>query len=181
MSLHPSKEVSSEDGVEHAIRVMDLDGDGRISRDEFVGAVQLLFREALTKEQTVKLFNTMDAKKTGYISKAEVAKFCSKQIGDRRFGLELLSHLQSVFAAFDKDRNGKLNFKEFKTCLRLYDCKESDEELQRLFSSALVDASEEIGYLQFMGLVRNSSIVKNGPTVETTSQVHCPFIIMPIQ
>ena len=156
---------------------MDSDGDERISRDEFVGTIQLLFRELLNKEQTLKHFDTIDAKKTGFITKAEFAKFYSKQISDRGFGLELLSHLQTVFAAFEKDRNGKLNFKEFKTALRLHNCKESDEELQRLFNSVLVSGSEEIGYQQFVGLVRNSSIVKTAVVREVTSEVHCHYVL----
>ncbi len=90
----------SDEEFEDMYLKMDLNGDGRISMDEYVKAI---FYKQL-------VFQFVDADVSGTLNKEE-----ARQAFDQLLGFQMSNkEFSKAYGAMDKDHNGEVSFKEFK-------------------------------------------------------------------
>ncbi|KAI8999552.1 hypothetical protein DFJ74DRAFT_144476 [Hyaloraphidium curvatum] len=148
-----------------AFDLIDTDNDGTLSVDEFVSAGLLAFK-GLNEDGLREMFRAADGDGSGSLSRDEfvrlAADYEAAQGGGAGFanGFTALADLPNVFASLDRDRNGTLDLEEFCTALRLFNCSETDAEMEAMFRAADEDGSGTVTYAEFAKLVRGSSVVK---------------------
>jgi len=91
---------------------IDKNGDGKLSKEEILEEYQKFYGNTINKEDILKIFESVDIDKSGYIDYSEflVASINEKQIlTDEK--------LLTVFKKFDKDGSGTIQASEIKDIL----------------------------------------------------------------
>ena len=87
---------------------MDVDGNGKVDRDEFVLFATQRLSESNWREQIMDLFMQLDRDGNGYITTEEF-KQMFKQMGEK-FGED---EIEDLIREADQDGDGQINYKEF--------------------------------------------------------------------
>ena len=142
--------------------LIDIDGDGTVTCDEFVACGRLVFGASEADLRAV--FAASDADRSGAISRDEfVLMLAAVKALPRGYGQGIQAmglELRDVFASIDVDASGSISISEFTSAMRLFNCKETDDELQTLFNRGDVDKSGTIDYEEFVELAQMSSVCK---------------------
>ena len=112
------------------IQKADLNGDGKVSYDEFIGAA--VNKHALLNEENLQIaFNLIDLNRNGKIEAEELQKvFTRSSITTasltRKSGTP--NTWRSMISDIDKDNDGKIDFDEFKFYMEQLITKPLDDE-----------------------------------------------------
>ena len=98
--------------IDKVFRAMDVNGDGKLSKDEIKGGFGEYFGRSLNDAEVDEMFDKVDADKSGAIDYSE---FVVATMNEKN----LLSNnkLQSAFKMFDKDGGGSISVDEIKQVL----------------------------------------------------------------
>ena len=107
-------ETPTEDELQDMIRAVDLNGDGEIDFDEFIGLMRLRMdeRQRDPDEDLRDAFNMFDSDRSGYIDRHEVRSLMKKlaqTLSDEEIDL--------IMEECDTDGDGEISFEEFKTMM----------------------------------------------------------------
>jgi Ca2+-binding EF-hand superfamily protein len=181
-SKKKSKRQVIEKDAEVTFAVIDLDGNGYISQDEFITH---LSKAGYTLNDITKIFNTMDTNQDGQICFEEFrSAMISYQILQQapalgRYNTEFVEQIyqdaDQVFQSVDSDRNGFVDEFEFTSHLsrrRLFQEKLSwsEEAIKKIFNLLDVNKNRRISKPEFRNaFVRYSSLrfaIADGPTTK---------------
>ena len=107
-------EIPTEDELQDMIRAVDLNGDGEIDFDEFIGLMRLRMdeRQRDPDEDLRDAFNMFDSDRSGYIDRNEVRSLMKKlaqNLTDEEVDL--------IMEECDTDGDGEISFEEFKAMM----------------------------------------------------------------
>ena len=107
-------EAPTEDELEDMIRAVDLNGDGEIDFDEFIGLMRLRMdeRQRDPDEDLRDAFNMFDSDRSGFIDRHEVRALMKKlaqTLSDEEIDL--------IMEECDTDGDGEISFEEFKAMM----------------------------------------------------------------
>lgn len=107
-------ETPTEDELQDMIRAVDINGDGEIDFDEFIGLMRLRMdeRQRDPDEDLRDAFNMFDSDRSGYIDRNEVRSLMKKlaqTLSDEEVDL--------IMEECDTDGDGEISFEEFKTMM----------------------------------------------------------------
>jgi Ca2+-binding EF-hand superfamily protein len=107
-------ETPTEDELEDMIRAVDLNGDGEIDFDEFIGLMRLRMdeRQRDPEEDLRDAFNMFDADRSGYIDRDEV-RLLMKKLAQTLTEEEIDAIMEEV----DTDGDGEISFEEFRAMM----------------------------------------------------------------
>ncbi|RNA38039.1 calmodulin [Brachionus plicatilis] len=94
--------------VNELMRLMDRDGSGSVDFKEFVNVMAEQFFREPTPAELEAAFDTFDQDKSGYISEEELLMVMTRFKGNIT-----ISDVQKMIQAVDKDRDNRINKKEF--------------------------------------------------------------------
>jgi calcium-dependent protein kinase len=106
--LFVTEEFLNNYDFDEQFSLIDGDKKGYINYEEFLRAC-LSRKKILTDDILVYAFKFFDSNNTGYIQKKKMKSFFGRQVDEITF--------QIIFDEIDSDKDGKLNFKEFKAML----------------------------------------------------------------
>ena len=106
--LFVSEEFLEKYDFEEQFALIDGEKKGYINYEEFLRAC-LNRKQILTDNILKYAFNFFDPNNTGFIRKKKMKSFFGNKVDDNTF--------QSIFDEIDLDKDGKLNFKDFKSML----------------------------------------------------------------
>ena len=105
-----SKEAMNKMNAE--FRVLDTNGDGKISKDELLSAYKKTMTADKARLEVDKIMSNIDSNESGFIDYSEFISACMK--ADEVLNEE---NLRMAFKIFDKDGSGKLKVEEVKELL----------------------------------------------------------------
>jgi len=91
---------------------MDLNGDGKLSKDEVKAGYESHFGKALSDDDIDNMFKSVDADNSGTI---EYSEFVVATMNEKT--LMSTNNLQTAFKMFDKDGGGSISTEELKQVL----------------------------------------------------------------
>ena len=106
--LFVTEEFLDKYDFEEQFWLIDGDKKGYINYEEFLRAC-LPRKKILTDKILKYAFSYFDPRNTGYITKKKMKSFFGNKVDDKTF--------KSIFDEIDSDKDGKLNFKDFKAML----------------------------------------------------------------
>ncbi|XP_078313151.1 neo-calmodulin-like isoform X2 [Crassostrea virginica] len=101
------KEPSPKE-LKDMIRVVDPDGRGEISFEDFVKVMSKQIRHSDKEAELMEAFRAFDADKSGYISAHELRTVMTN-MGEKMTE----EHIDGMISEIDSDGDGKINFEEF--------------------------------------------------------------------
>jgi Ca2+-binding EF-hand superfamily protein len=107
-------EEPNDDELEDMIRAVDLNGDGVIDFEEFIGLMRLRMdeRQRDPEEDLRDAFNMFDADRSGYIDREEV-RALMKKLAQTLTDEEIDAIMEEV----DTDGDGEISFEEFRAMM----------------------------------------------------------------
>lgn len=107
-------ETPTEEELEDMIRAVDLNGDGEIDFEEFIGLMRLRMdeRQRDPEEDLRDAFNMFDADRSGYIDRDEV-RLLMKKLAQTLTEEEIDAIMEEV----DTDGDGEISFEEFRAMM----------------------------------------------------------------
>lgn len=114
LSFISSQLVSREDSrqLTEMFRTLDINGDGKISKDELLEAYTKTLGKRAANDQVERIMALVDANNSGFIDYSEFI-MASTQMET----LISSENLNSAFNAFDQDGNGKISAEELEQFL----------------------------------------------------------------
>ena len=109
-----SQLINQEDKKELtlAFNKLDTNGDGKLSKEELYSGYQNVMGQKISEEEINKIFDSLDADKSGSIDYSE---FLLAAINQKKILTQ--QNLKEAFNLFDKDKNGSINASEIKAIL----------------------------------------------------------------
>ena len=129
--------------IDRVFRAMDLNGDGKLSKDEIKGGYAEYFGRSLNDEEVDEMFDKVDADGSGAIDYSE---FVVATMNEKN----LLSNnkLQSAFKMFDKDGGGSISIDEIKQVLS-FGQNLDEEVVKKIINQVDADGDGEISFDEF--------------------------------
>jgi calcium-dependent protein kinase len=136
--------MSQEDmnRLAETFQAIDVNGDGKLSREELVYMYRETVGEVAAEEEVKKIMENADTDGNGYI---DFTEFMKANL-DRTKHL-CLDNLKTAFQTFDQDGNGTISLDELKSTLQ--SDLESDFELRELIREVDLDGDGEISWKEF--------------------------------
>ena len=124
-------------------RAMDVNGDGKLSKDEIKGGYAEYFGRSLNDTEIDEMFKKVDADGSGAIDYSE---FVVATMNEKN----LLSNnkLQSAFKMFDKDGGGSISIDEIKQVLS-FGQNLDEAVVKKIIDQVDVDGDGEISFDEF--------------------------------
>ena len=132
-----SPTMSPED-IEDALSIIDADGDGDITYEEF--------KKWWNSDHAVTLRENADAEIGKVNDIDEIALVTTWEATRARLEKE---KLHRAFASIDEDGSGLIDFSEFRRLCRRMNAKMSDEEIKMTFAIVDADGSGEVDFSEF--------------------------------
>jgi calcium-dependent protein kinase len=129
--------------IDKVFRAMDLNGDGKLQKDEIKKGYAEFFGRQLTDDEVDEMFAKVDADGSGEI---EYSEFVVATLNEKN----LLSNnkLQTAFKMFDKDGGGSISIEEIKQVLS-FGQNLDDDVVQQIISQVDANGDGEISYDEF--------------------------------
>ena len=112
-------ETFRDDGFARLLfRMIDADGSGLVSRDEYVDTMVRL-RFGTTEQRLHLLFCLYDEDGCGYIDHGELTKIVAEQVSASKLKLDtsqIAQIVDAIFADADDDHSGEIDVEEFLEC-----------------------------------------------------------------
>ena len=144
--LNPSQTAS----IKATFEILDLDGDGRLSKQELLTAYSHVTTEAEAIFIVESLMKEVDSDKNGFIDYTE---FLTAEANAKL--LLTMGNIRAVFQTFDKDQSGKISVAELKAAL------DSSGSLNNTLWTTLIHEADrnsdgEIDQEEFLSLMLSS-------------------------
>merc|ERR1711935_1095996 len=129
--------------IDKVFRAMDLNGDGKLQKDEIKKGYAEFFGRNLSDQEVDELFAKVDADGSGEI---EYSEFVVATLNEKN----LLSNnkLQTAFKMFDKDGGGTISIAEIKEVLS-FGQNLDEEVIQQIIKQVDANGDGEISYEEF--------------------------------
>lgn len=129
--------------IDRVFRAMDLNGDGKLSKDEIKGGYAEYFGRSLNDTEIDEMFEKVDADCSGAIDYSE---FVVATMNEKN----LLSNnkLQSAFKMFDKDGGGSISIDEIKQVLS-FGQNLDEAVVKKIIEQVDADGDGEISFDEF--------------------------------
>jgi len=129
--------------IDKVFRAMDLNGDGKLQKDEIKKGYAEFFGRQLTDDEVDEMFAKVDADGSGEI---EYSEFVVATLNEKN----LLSNnkLQTAFKMFDKDGGGSISVEEIKQVLS-FGQNLDDDVIQQIITQVDANGDGEISYDEF--------------------------------
>jgi calcium-dependent protein kinase len=129
--------------IDKVFRAMDLNGDGKLQKDEIKKGYAEFFGRNLTDEEINEMFAKVDADGSGEI---EYSEFVVATLNEKN----LLSNnkLQTAFKMFDKDGGGSISTEEIRQVLS-FGQNLDDDVVQQIIKQVDENGDGEISYEEF--------------------------------
>lgn len=140
-----SKQEKTE--IDKVFRAMDVNGDGKLSKEEIKNGYAEFFGKSLTDEQVDEMFAKVDADGNGEIDYSE---FVVATMNEK----SLLSNnkLQTAFKMFDKDGGGSISTDEIKQVLS-FGQNLDEAVIQQIINQVDANGDGEISYEEFAAMM----------------------------
>jgi len=129
--------------IDRVFRAMDLNGDGKLSKEEIKSGYGEYFGRSLNDQEVDEMFDKVDADGSGEI---EYSEFVVATMNEKN----LLSNnkLQSAFKMFDKDGGGSISIDEIKQVLSFGQNLDEDV-IKKIIDQVDADGDGEISFDEF--------------------------------
>ncbi|XP_076456444.1 neo-calmodulin-like isoform X2 [Babylonia areolata] len=134
--------------IRDAFKILDVDGDGKLSKPELETLLRGQFVVACDKD-LVDLMAKMDMDSSGSVDYEEFEEFVAKNNLTKYNPEEASEEMLDAFQVFDKDNDGFIDLEEFRAVLTSIGDKMTDEELKVLMQDADVNGDGKIDYKEF--------------------------------
>jgi Ca2+-binding EF-hand superfamily protein len=126
---------------------MDVNGDGKLQKDEIQAGYKKFFGRELSNEEVNEMFSKVDADGNDEIDYSE---FVVASLNEKN----LLSNnkLRAAFKMFDKDGGGSISIAEIKEVLSFGQTLD-DDVLQQIIKEVDEDGNGEISYDEFVQMM----------------------------
>jgi len=140
-----------KEGVDAIFRAMDVDCDGKLSRDEIKLSWNEHFGQALGKEELETIFQQVDSDESGEIDYSE---FVMATMNARNLVSE--KRLEAAFRAFDKDGNGQISPEEVRQILGggVLD----EKAVAKIIAQVDADGDGQVNFAEFKTMMVNNLI-----------------------
>lgn len=146
-----------------AFEEFDRNKDGKLSRDEFIGALNMLQIVDLSSQEVDFLINSIDYDQDGQIRFKEFVRKLSRHGVKSRTGEEQILYLlieslrktgikslAEAFELFDKERRGSLSREDFRDVFRNMKLRMDDSEMDKFIDHFWRDQKAGIDYEAFL-------------------------------
>lgn len=140
-----------KESVDSIFRAMDVDCDGKLSRDEIKHSWNEHFGQDLGKEELETIFLQVDSDESGEIDYSE---FVMATMNARNLVSE--KRLEAAFRAFDKDGNGQISPEEVRAILGggVLD----EKQVQKIIAQVDADGDGQVNFSEFKTMMVNNLI-----------------------
>ncbi|NEQ68928.1 MAG: arginase [Symploca sp. SIO2D2] len=147
-ALLPTKKVVE---FEKIYSLFDANGDGCLTRQEVVDALELLGQGISPSDRTNLLNRVLD----GVVPHDSFIQWMAQ-----RQDLDVSSDLRQIFQLIDVDNSGRLSFEEFTQIVRCFYTDASDAEIDALVKKADLDGDGQIDFEEFIATQAEGSELK---------------------
>ena len=135
--------------IDKVFRAMDLNGDGKLSKDEIQGGFAQYFGKSLNDKEVDEMFDKVDADGSGAIDYSE---FVVATMNEKN----LLSNnkLQTAFKMFDKDGGGSISTDEIKQVLA-FGQNLDEKVIAEVIKQVDANGDGEISFEEFAEMMKN--------------------------
>lgn len=139
-----TKQMSSQRYAEfdHVFELFDANGDGFITRQEIMDALDIL-GQGISLEDRTNLLNLVNTDE-------QVTRDAFIEWMGNRQDLDIRADLRQVFQLIDVDGSGKLSIDEFTQIIRCFNTSVTDSEIAALLRQADLDGDGEIDFEEFI-------------------------------
>lgn len=139
-----TKQMSSQRYAEfdHVFELFDANGDGFITRQEIMDALDVL-GQGISLEDRTNLLNLLNTDE-------QVTRDAFIEWMGNRQDLDIRADLRQVFQLIDVDGSGKLSIDEFTQIIRCFNTSVTDSEIAALLRQADLDGDGEIDFEEFI-------------------------------
>ena len=132
--------------IERAFRIIDLNGDGKLNKDELVKGFIKIFNQTVdqTTERIDQIFRSVDADKNGFIQYEEFIRACiPKEV--------LLSdnNVRFAFNFFDLDQSGHITVTEIEEVFCSGNKNISKAVIEKIISQVDLDGDNQVSFDEF--------------------------------
>ena len=139
------KQKQEKEKIDAMFRAMDVDCDGKLSREEIKSSWNEHFDQDLTQDQIENIFSQVDTDVSGEIDYSE---FVMATMNAR--SLLSQNRLESAFKAFDRDGNGQISPEEVKHILGAGQASGLDEKtVDKIISQVDSNGDGQVSFEEF--------------------------------
>ena len=145
MSFSNDLNSNFKEEIKKAFDSLDQDNSGTITVKE----LEILMKELKmnpTQNEIAEMIQEEDSNVDGMLNFEEFQRIIFRMIGDK----ESEEGVLDAFKIFDKDRSGKLEYKELKSILMNTGDNLSEEDVENLLDSVKFDENNQIDYYEFV-------------------------------
>lgn len=134
--------------INDIFNMYDIENSGKINSGD-VRSLLLNMGYKPSNEDIIEFLRLADKTNTGIVSKENFIKALHEKYTIPQIQLE---EIKEAFKTFDKDKDGKITFKEFRNILKQFGENINDEEIDKIFK--FIDADNN-GLIDFDDFVEN--------------------------
>ena len=134
--------------INDIFNMYDIENSGKINSGD-VRSLLLNMGYQPSNEDIIEFLRLADKTNTGFVSKENFIKALHEKYTIPKNQLE---EIKEAFKTFDKDKDGKITFKEFRNILKQFGENINDEEIDKIFK--FIDADNN-GLIDFNDFVEN--------------------------
>jgi len=134
--------------INDIFNMYDIENSGKINSGD-VRSLLLNMGYQPSNEDIIEFLRLADKTNTGFVSKENFIKALHEKYTIPKNQLE---EIKEAFKTFDKDKDGKITFKEFRNILKQFGENINDEEIDKIFK--FIDADNN-GLIDFDDFVEN--------------------------
>lgn len=156
--VHNAPEIQEIKDIQKVFKKLDVNGDGRITKDELGFALGQIFSIADNEDLVDEIFRNVDNDNNGFI---EYEEYIRASIDKEALLTD--EALYYTFKFFDKDGSGKISISEIGMALSQGSDQKVTEELTKaLMEEVNMDDDNEIDFEEFKVMMRSIIINENG-------------------
>ena len=132
--------------INDIFNMYDIENSGKINSGD-VRSLLLNMGYQPSNEDIIEFLRLADKTNTGFVSKENFIKALHEKYTIPKNQLE---EIKEAFKTFDKDKDGKITFKEFRNILKQFGENINDEEIDKIFKFIHADNNGKIDFDDFV-------------------------------